>query len=74
MCWSSLGSPTSYRLPPTSILTFFFCIFTELSEITKHKIDMLRNVALLIWLFEYSQEKQVISLQPLTIASVSKLL
>lgn len=74
MCWSCLSSPTSYQLPPTSTLIWFCSIFTELSEIANHGTDALPNVTLLILLFEYSQEKQVISLQSLAIAGVSKLL
>lgn len=61
-----------------SSLLFYFnlfcCIFTELSEIANHEIDTLRNAALLILLFECTQEKEVISLQSLAIAGVSKLL
>lgn len=70
---SPLSSSTSYELSPIFIFKRNFLYFTELREIANHEMDTLHNVALLILLVECGQEKQVISLQPLTIAIVSKL-
>lgn len=70
---SPLSSSTSYELSSTFIFKRNFLYFTELREIANYEMDTLHNVALLILLVECGQEKQVISLQPLAIAIVSKL-